>query len=228
LNVHGLPSKYYLCDEMDRQFVGIISTYAGLLPVLAGLIVFKKAGFKHRLLIVFLLYGFLTDLLVMITKDHQMMMLSITIFFLYILAEPMFFCWFISKSCDFQPVSKTAIILVLILPLPWVFSLFDFTRLTWKEDPSAAPFGAFFKMIVTILASYAILRLTRKDEKLSAIPDFWFLFAMFFYCICTFFMFLFIQNPYMPQFWFLHNILNIMTYFIYSFGFLKIETKSGS
>jgi len=210
---------------MDERTVGIISIFAGSLPALAGIIVFKKAGFKHRLLVFFLICGFLFDFFKWQLYEHDNLFAAKSLFYIYPLIESVFFCWFIFKSCDYAPIGDAALLLIFAFPILWAFCYFDFTWLTWKKNTSEAMFNTIYEMTVAVLASYSILRLTRKSEPLASNPDFWFLGAIFFYCICTFFVEAFLQTPQMKKFWFIHDTFNIMTCFIYAFGFYKIETK---
>jgi hypothetical protein len=210
---------------VNEKIIGIISIFTNILPAIAGMVIFYKAGFKHRLLVFFLLFGFLTDLLKWQLYDHGNIAVAKSLFYFYSLVEPAFLCWFIYKSCSHALVSKTALTLAFVLPLFWIFTHFDFTWLTWKKNTSEAIFNTVYGMVISILASYSILRLTQQNEPLLAIPDFWFLGAIFFYCFCTFFVKAFLQTSYMDQFWFIHDLFNIMTCFIYAYGFLKIETN---
>lgn len=213
---------------MNEETIGLISIFTGGLPAFAGMIVFYKAGFKHRMLVFFLLYGFLSDVVKWQLYEHNYTLAQNSLFYIYSLIEPVFFCWFIYKSCDFKAVSKTALLLAFALPLLWIFTHFDFTWLTWKKNMSEAMFNTIYGMVISVLASYSILRLTLQNEPLFSMPDFWFLSAIFFYFFCTFFVKIFLQTPQMDKFWFIHDLFNIMTCFIYAYGFLKIETKSGS
>jgi len=213
---------------MDEKTIGLISIFAGSLPPIAGVIVFNKAGFKHRVLVLFMLYGFLSDILKWQFYEHGHFLAQRSVFNIYALVESIFFCWFIYKSFHYQPLSKAALLFIWAFPVIWTFCYFDFTELTWKKNTLDALFNTIYEMVAAVLASYSILRLTRKDEPLTSIPDFWFLSAIFFYCLCTFFVTAFLRTPQMDHFWFIHDLFNIMTCFIYAYGFLKIETKSGS
>ncbi|HKR03421.1 MAG TPA: hypothetical protein VJY62_02210 [Bacteroidia bacterium] len=213
---------------MHEKTIGLISIFAGSLPAIAGMIVFNKAGFKHRILVLFLLYGFLSDVVKWQLYEHNYSFAQDSVFYIYALIESVFFCWFIYQSSDIKPVSQTAFFLIFIFSVLWVFCYIDFTLLTWKESTDEALFNTVYEMTVALLASYSILRLTRINEPLVSIPDFWFLTAIFFFCLCTFFVDAFLQTPHMHRFWFIHDVFNIMTCFIYAYGFLKIETKSGS
>jgi hypothetical protein len=213
---------------VDRNDIADISTYAALLPFLSGVIVYRKAGLIYRLFTFFLLYGFLTDFFVGYFLQNGLMFQSQSFFFIYLLLEAMFIAWFVSRFCEYSRVSKAAFLVLVILPFPWALAHIDFTLMDWKKEPFTGLFNTSYKMVISVLASVCLLKFTQKKEPLKNMPEFWFLFGIFFYSFCTFFISAFMQSPEQSQFWFIHNLINIMTYFIYAFGFLKIESRNSS
>jgi hypothetical protein len=211
---------------VNQDTLKIISTWAGALPVLAGLIVFKKAGLTYRLFTFFLIYGFLSDIAVWRFRAMGLSFEAYSVFNIYGLVEPLFFFWFIYRVSENVPVSDTAFILMLIVPVAWIFAYIDFNVIEWKRVLSSALFTTVYEMTVTVLTSWSILQLTQKTEPLRSIPAFWFLFGIFTFCICTFIVSSFFEKKDVRnQLWFVVDLTNIIAYFFYTTGFLKIETK---
>lgn len=214
---------------MNHDTLKIISTWAGILPVIAGFIVFKKAGFNYRLFAVFLLYGFLTDVAIWQLNAMGLTIEPESVSYFYGLFEALFFCWFIHRVSENPAVSDAAYILMLIIPIAWIFAYVNFSIIEWKRFPSEALYTTVYEMTVTVLASWSILQLTQKTEPLRNMPAFWFLFGIFTLCMCTFIVGSFLQSKEIRnKLWFVQNVTNIISYFFYTVGFLKIETKKVS
>jgi hypothetical protein len=203
-----------------------ISTYAGALPVIAGLIVFKKAGFNYRVFIFFLLYGFITDLAVGYFYRAGMLFESRSAFYIYGLAEPLFLFWFVSRISENIPVIEAAYVIMLLIPFAWAFAYINFNIIEWKIVPSGGLFTTVYEMILSVLTAWSILQLTQKTESLNGSPAFWFLTGIFFVCLCTFLVLSFLEKKDIrDKFWWVENVANIISYFFYCYGFLKIETR---
>ncbi len=211
---------------MNADTLKFISTWAGALPVLAGMIVFKKAGYNYRLFIFFLLYGFITDLTVGYFYRAEMLFESRSVFYIYGLIEPLFLFWFVSRISENVAVSETSYIIMLLIPFLWAFAYIDFKVIEWKYLPSGGLFTTVYEMLLTVLAAWSILQLTQKTESLRNNPAFWFLTGIFVLCLCTFLVASFLEKrDIRNKLWWVQNVANIISYFFYSFGFLKIETR---
>lgn len=211
---------------MNKDLIRTISTFAALVPFTAGMFVYKKAGVPFRLFAFFLLYGFLTDFFTGYFWRQGLKFEAQTIFFVYLLAEAMFICWFISQTGGYAPVSEAAYMLFIFIIFPWAFAHIDFLRITWKATPFTGMFNTVFKMTAAVLASWSILHLTQKKEPIKNSAAFWFLCGIFFYSFCTFFISAFMQSPEMQKFWFVHNIINVITYGIYMYGFITLGSAT--
>jgi hypothetical protein len=76
-------------------------------------------------------------------------------------------------------------------------------------------------VFISVLAGFALLYLTEDSKNMLRISTFWILTGFFFYCFCTFFIFVLktiIRSEFASELWFLHDIINIITYGIYSRG----------
>jgi hypothetical protein len=149
-----------------------------------------------------------------------------SVFFIYGLVEPLFLFWFIHRVSENAAVSETSFTLMLMIVFAWAFAYIDFNTLEWKHSPSGGLFTTVYEMTITVLTAWSILQLTQKTEPLRANPAFWILTGIFILCLCTFIVVSFLENKDVrDKLWWVQNVTNIISYFFYTVGFLKIETK---
>src|SRR5262245_61653605 len=159
-----------------------ISTYAGLLPVVAGIIVFKKAGAQSRLLLFFLSCAFLTDFFSGQFHESGEDRDERFIYSLYALLEAVFFSLFIYQTKHSKSIRLIAIAGVLIWPLIWIYINIDFKTLQWIDDPASIDmFVSAYEIVIASLSAACILRLTTRGESLASISLFWSLVGIYFY-----------------------------------------------
>jgi hypothetical protein len=157
-----------------RTIVAIISTFAALIPFIAGVIVFKKAGLAYRLFTFFLLIGFLNDLfgLLFFFFKEQFIAMGLTkyvndsLFYFFLLVEALFFAWFIFYTTNDFPVKDTAFIFLLMLPVAWALCFINFKIIDWKIFPLETMFTTVYKMIAALLAAWSIWKLKQVDYPL--------------------------------------------------------------
>jgi len=200
-----------------------ISTYAALLPIITGLTVFKKAGVQYRLLLFMLIYGFLTDVLVgeLYKADH--INSSRFLYNLFAPVEAVLLSLFFYITGYVKIIRQIAAVCIFILPAAWIVLDFEFSPLKWVDTPYNGIYVTAYEIVIASLSAACILHLTTNSPSLTVLPQFWFLLAIFVYCFCTFFVNALVQTKVMEEIWFLHNIINIISYFIYTKAFLSIK-----
>jgi hypothetical protein len=93
-----------------ESVISLISTFAILLPIVTGIVNYKKAENVFRLFLCFLLYGFLTDLLSGVIQAPRL--ITFAIFKSYSLAEALFIFWFLFKVSGSKIIQKMSMILL--------------------------------------------------------------------------------------------------------------------
>ena len=102
-----------------RHTIRILATFTTLIPICAGLIRYKTVGKNFRLFLYFLVYGFLTDVLVWQLMDVSRDA-SFYLFILFPLAEALFLLWFI-KATNTSPVITKICNILMVLMIPFWF-----------------------------------------------------------------------------------------------------------
>ena len=205
---------------MTKYELGIISTYSGLIPLIAGIIVFKRVGISFRLLLFLLLYGFLTDSFVGYLYNAGEINFSRFLFNIYSPVEAVFFSLFFYKTDCFKIIRQIAFSGIFIWPLIWFFLDIDLKTLHWVDTPYNGTFVSAYEIVIASLSTACILHLTTTGEILFKSPLFWSFLGIFIYCFCTFFINALVQTNVMNEIWFLHNIINIITCLIFIIAFL--------
>gem|GEM_PF-5986740 len=130
----------------------------------------------------------------------------------------MFFFWVIgqfSNRAALKSINKYA----LWLSLPGWIILAQVSESISTEEMEVDLFPMVYRVINSFLASSALLELVEEGQSdLFNKFRFWILVAILFYTFTTFFITL-IGLKFGKEVWYLHNILNITTYILYSIGF---------
>jgi hypothetical protein len=212
---------------MDKVTWGIISTYAALLPLLAGMFVFRKAEITFRIFALFILYGFLTDFSVWKLNDTEFDEIARSVFYVYCLAESLFFTWFLQKTSDHLMLTRGITICYYLFPAMWFFMHVSLSTFGWIDvnDIFNSQFITVSEITIAVFAAYSIIDIFQKKEKSVLLPQFWFNTGIFLYCFGTFAISSFLQTPQQNKVWYVHNIINIVTYLMFTRGFLLIAHK---
>lgn len=213
---------------MDKLTWSIISTYAALLPFLAGVYVFHKAESTYRVFVLFVLYGFLTDFSVWKLNDTKFDEIARSVFYVYCLVESLFFTWFLQKTSNHLMLTRGITICYYLFPIMWFFMHVSLSTFIWIEvnDIFNSQFITVFEITIAVFAAYSIIDLFKKKEKSVLLPQFWFNTGIFIYCFGTFAISSFLQTAQQDKVWYVHNIVNIITYLLFTCGFLIITRKN--
>ena len=180
----------------------------------------KKAGWTFRLFNLFLIYGFVADVLVGLILKPEL--LSYVIFKSYSLLEALFLFWFLKHTSSSFYIKKISHIFLLITLPVWIFTnyfLIESTQLSNLFDP-------YYEISSAFLAGFSLLKLSENEYHLTRLPLFWFLVGIFIYCFCTFFISGFLSSRILEKIWFIHNIIAILTYILFSIGFYKFHSAN--
>jgi hypothetical protein len=188
----------------------------------------RTAEISIRLFFIFLLFGFLIDLTGWYIFFHQSLipyLLYGSLF--YSVFESLFFLWLTTRHLTYTTRKKIRTIVIGII-VGWFIYTISKGLAVGGEISHSSLFDAFYQILISFLSGFALLQMVEKSEN-KIIDDsmFWILLGIFFYCFCTFFVFvlkLSIEHSLADQLWPLHNVVNITTYIFYSIGLWQHRT----
>jgi hypothetical protein len=201
-----------------RRVLENISTYAILIPIIAGFITYRFSSRGIKFLLFFLIWGFVVDVPRNYIENKEF---NVWAYNFYSLTEIIFMLWFLLKHSSGILLIKFIKGLLPVMFLFWVTCIFLLQPHNSEIDYSAL-FDSTSAFIISFIAAFSLLEITKHSESLVILPAFWFLTGIFFYFFCANFIFGFLQTDFLNQIWFLHNIINIITYLIYTKAFLTI------
>lgn len=208
-------------QENIQHTIKIIATFTTLIPIGAGVLRYKTAGTIFRLFLLFLVYGFLTDFFV-----WQLMEVSrpasFFLFIVFSLAEALFLLWFVKVINATPVITKICNILSVCMIPFWICAHYVFHN----SEQYSALFDTSYLIIISILSAYTLLKLAEEKSDLQKLPVFWFMLGIFFYCFTTFFLSGFLESALLQKIWFIHNLINLMVYIVFTIGFLTISKSS--
>lgn len=198
-----------------------ISTYSGLLPLLAGVLFARRRPFV--LFTAFIALGLLVDLVAGHVASNETGHLCM---FLYSLIDILFLGYFVFFVL--YPSSKAGLKISSGI-LTCVFWFITYKM--WAPSFEAFPeysfiFDTTMEVLLALIAAYALLKITEGlDESLT--QDYlFFLTGIFFYNFCTFFIHSFIGDDFVEHIWFLGCIINIITMLIYTYAFYRQRSQN--
>lgn len=191
--------------------VSIFSTLSILVPITASLVRIKTADLKYRLFLVFLIYGFLTDMLDWYLHG-QLSMVSYVFFIVFPLVEAVFYLWLLKALNISATLSKISKWLMWLMPVLWIFSFGSFDM---KEN-NGGIFNASYEILIAFLSGYGILKMTETENDIIRQKDFWLVIGIFIYCFCAFFVSSFLDTEILNKVWFLHNAINVFVYGVFT------------
>jgi len=138
----------------------------------------------------------------------------------YGLTEAIFFLWFVSNTGQRMVWRLGMISIVIIVPLwfilEWVIPL---NWLKIEHTIELAYFQALYRILVSFLAGYTLLQLNEKQEEHFLVSAYWLVGGILLYNFATFFIMILQRVDLAAKVWYLHNVMNIITYIFYSVGF---------
>ena len=111
----------------------------------------------------------------------------------------------------------------MILAIPaWLISYLEDT------EKHMATFSTAYDILAAFLCGYVLLKMGEKAIVLTKEPTFWIFLGVFIYCFCTFFITSLIETELRQKIWFIHNIINLISYLVIAKGFLTISPSRTS
>lgn len=209
---------------LDKIPIREISTLAILVPLIISARYFIVTGIHIRLFFIFLLLGFLTDLLgwyVSYSPEEINYLLLASLIYSY--CEAVFFVWLVTDYSPSNTIKKLRIMILTGIAI-WIgFTIFNGSSVQGNISYSAL-FDTSYQIAISFLAGFALLKMAEKEDQIVAVPMFWILCGVFFYCFSTFFIFIIksrLNQDLANRLWPVHNLVNIFTYLLYSIGLWK-------
>lgn len=200
-----------------------LGSFIGI-PLVFGLLRFKRAEKVGRLFVLFIAVGSFVDTVMLTSIYLNKTSYLLLVFNVYSLLEALFFFWFLwstAPSDSIRKISRT--FLYLTLPL-WIFLIFVLPMIV-KEISRSAAFDTTYYIITSFLAGFVLLQRVENEKSVFSNPWFWFTLGIFFCSFCTFYIMAFVQTILANKIWFLNNIFNIISYTFYSLGFWYIKAR---
>jgi len=206
--------------------IQLISIWGIMVPLAIGLFNLKTAGFQFRLFILFLIMGFGTDITMYLLKSTEHKDRLPDIFNYYSLIEAITFLLVIYLNATGKRMKQSIRILILLTILLWVVVVL--IKPSFLLMPPSQVFDPFYEIIVAFLAGFTLLQLVEERPDVIQVPIFWILMGIFFYCFCTFFLMGFVNTLLSQRIWIVNNIINLLTYVLYSIGLWKLRQPASA
>ncbi|HNR18625.1 MAG TPA: hypothetical protein PKN75_01095 [Bacteroidia bacterium] len=205
----------------QQDLIVYASALSVILPISAGLLCFSKLTPLAKSFIPFLVLGGCVDAIsILIESNATNILLNI-----YRLTEVIFYTWFIIKvlgNAFLNKYSGKFFLSILIVYLATHFLVI--------KNYNLIALNAYFDfvsfMMLSFLSAFTILKSTEYDNKQNIKSYFYFLTGIFIYVFCTNILFGTIANDEIrDEYWFVHNLLNILAMLIYTVAFVKSSIK---
>ncbi len=215
--------KKLLFLGMDYKYaLAVFSTFSILIPVsFCVWALFKKAEVYLWLFLFFLVFGFSVDTLswlsYLMPERADIGRWSVRLYSFYPVIEGIFFFWLImyfSGRGNVHNISRIGMFLV--LPM-WLLAETIFTDRFWAADLGL--FHMFYRVICAFLAAFTLLKIVESRESVMQSPRFWHLSGVLLYAFGTFFIATIRETSLADQLWYVHNLVNVFTYIIFTAGF---------
>jgi len=190
-------------------------------PLAIALFNRKAAGFQFKLFIFFLAVGFATDITMYLMLGTRFVDRLPVIFNCYSLVEALTFLLLIYLNATGKLMKKGTGVLLIITVLLWITVVL--IKPAFLQSSASQVFDLFYEVVVAFLAGFTLLQLVEQQPDVIDSPVFWIFLGMFFYCFCTFFLMGLVNTLISQRIWIVNNIVNILTYMLYSIGVWKLR-----
>lgn len=205
-----------------------ISTLAIGLPIIAGLRIVQTTEKVFQLFLIFLITGLLTDLSIWYIHDNvSRMPVAYYLSLLYSFIESVFFVWITTLFMRDKPKKIIRFVLFGTFTIG-MFFLALHSSVTSNVSISSV-YDTFYQIAASLLSGFVLLQMAERENQLTRIPIFWIMAGIFFYCFSTFFIFVIktsMDTTFADRLWVFHDILNILTYILYTIGLLLASRKT--
>ncbi|MBT1711749.1 hypothetical protein KK062_26140 [Fulvivirgaceae bacterium PWU5] len=198
-----------------------VSLYFILIPTAASLLTLRHSRLSAVMFMLFVL-GIVTEQIML----HDRPLGEQVIFDVYCLAECAIFLWIVLAPHDGPSYRRFLIGLLLIVLPSWLFFIFIIPTplpVNGQYLTGSGLFNSLYQVCIAYMAAAKLLKIIEMTQTPYEAPIFWIVLGIFVYCFGTFFEMIFLWKKLLAQeIWYIHNIINIVTYIIYSIGLAKV------
>lgn len=199
--------------------LSFVSIYFILIPAAASLPTLRHYRLSAIMFVLFIL-SVITEQIML----HNRPLGEWIVFDLYCLAECTLFLWIVRTLDDRPTIHRFRTALLIALPA-WIFFLFIIPgplEVYGQELTGCELFNSLYQVCIAFLAARKILRIIETTPGPYETPIFWIVLGIFVYCFGTFFEMIYLRQKLVSrEIWHIHNIINILTYILYSIGLVK-------
>ncbi len=198
------------------EHINAISSYSGILPVIAG--VFLVKGHSFWPFICFLITGILNDLFQTYSTNDILANLAMSVYSLF---DILFLLWFTTQL--FHIKMKWQIAIGTLVFTLWFIAYKMHVPLQANYSEGSRFFDPIFLTITSILAAIGLLKIIESPLRLEYNQYFGFYLGIFFYNFSVFFTHIFLSDDIAKEIWYLNALFNITTMLIYTWAFLRLR-----
>jgi hypothetical protein len=193
------------------------TTFIVLIPIVTGIIKIKPTSHVEKSVLFFLLIGFAVDVIGMYFESTRKVVVII-----YALLEITFFMLLLRHFFKTKFLKQLAIVLALLFAMVWTLSFVVFVDIEKFFGAIRKLYDMFYCIVVSVLSGYLVLKMIEEEDAIER-SSFWILLAVFISTFCSFFVSAFIREEVGQKIWYLHNLVSILTCFIFTKAFLSIK-----
>jgi hypothetical protein len=200
------------------ELIKYISVFFVLAPLLLSAFTYKIFKFSPPLF-VFLAVGFTTDLINLYSVNFNIERQFV--WDLYSIFECSMLCWIIRYRHNELTIKAYAITLLFISVPLWAACQYVYGNSFLLAILAITPLSLFIIIYQAFLIFHSakeILWLCENENKIHLSPLFWILTGIFFYALGTFFIMGFLLNPVLQNIYYINNIVNIISHFLFLIG----------
>lgn len=208
----------------NRAIFGMVSTISALLPIIVGSFAFRKHRFAGWFLL-FLVYGFITDVVNALSDKSTGVIeettLALFIQNVYSLVDATFIFWFLGRMINSPRAARYTNALALSMLPIWFVCSFILKDTLIRGNSLSALFETGYGIIIVIVSAFVLLKMTEIGQRNPSQSLIWLVIGLFFYNFCHFFLSCFVSSEIADKIWFMSNLINVITMFMYSYAFFK-------
>lgn len=193
------------------EAIRMASVFSPVLPLLAGLVFFRRMEREANLFMIYVLVGFLVDLI-----GISDWIKNNTIFNLFGLFESLFWVNFLLNRLDKTSRIVRALVSAFVLAF---FCIYHAAKGNYWLASLAPLFHTVTFLLISFFSSIILVLMVLQKTDAFGNALFWLTAGIFFYTFSTTFFFTFISDDELRErIWWVHNLLNITTQLIYCFA----------
>jgi hypothetical protein len=199
-----------------KETLSTISSYSGLLPLVAGVFFWRYRKFRPFLM--FLIVGIANDLVISFTTDNAIANFSMSVYSLF---DILFLLWFSTRIYSIFSPWKVVVALLIFLIWFGTYNMFE----PWQTDFSlnSRYFDPILLTVVALTAAMGLIKIIESPHKTEWQMYFGFYVGIFIYNFSVFFTHAFIGDAIAKELWYINAIFNIIAMLIYTWAFLRLR-----